>query len=74
MGKILDLNPRLIWEVVVRLDLRLYYGEIAAVEGHAGRGLLRIPVTNSQRFVRHAAYGRKTSLNSNRNNYPPTLT
>jgi hypothetical protein len=43
MGKMPDPNTRSIWEVVVRLDLRLYYGEIAAVEGHAGRGL----VTNS---------------------------
>jgi hypothetical protein len=69
MGKMLDPNTRLIWEVVVRLDLRLYYGEIAAVEGHAGRGLVtnsgyefrsRIPVANSQRYVRHTAYGRKT--------------
>lgn len=38
-----DPNTRLIWEVVGRLDLRLYYGEIAAVEGHGGRDL----VTNS---------------------------
>ena len=38
-----DRNTRLIWEVVGRLDLRLYYGEIAAVEGHGGRDL----VTNS---------------------------
>ncbi len=26
-----------IWELVGRLDLTLYYAEIAAVEGHAGR-------------------------------------
>jgi transposase len=32
-----DHSARSIWELVGRLDLSLYYGEIAAVEGHAGR-------------------------------------
>jgi transposase len=32
-----DHGARLIWEVVGRMDLGLYLGEIAAVEGHAGR-------------------------------------
>ncbi len=30
-------SARSIWELVGRLDLSLYYGQIAAVEGHAGR-------------------------------------
>jgi transposase len=30
-------SARSIWELIGRLDLSLYYGEIAAVEGHAGR-------------------------------------
>lgn len=30
-------SARSIWELVGRLDLSRYYGEIAAVEGHAGR-------------------------------------
>jgi transposase len=32
-----DHSARSIWEVVGRMDLSLYLGEIAAVEGHAGR-------------------------------------
>ena len=32
-----DHSARAIWEVVGRMDLSLYLGEIAAVEGHAGR-------------------------------------
>ena len=32
-----DHSARSIWEVVGRLDLGLYHGEIAAVEGHPGR-------------------------------------
>ena len=32
-----DHSARSIWELVGRLDLSLYYGQIAAVEGHAGR-------------------------------------
>lgn len=32
-----DHSARSIWELVGRLDLSLYYAQIAAVEGHAGR-------------------------------------
>ncbi len=32
-----DHSARSIWELVRRLDLSLYYAEIAAVEGRAGR-------------------------------------
>ena len=33
-----DHSARLIWELVGRLNLSLYHGKIAALEGHAGRG------------------------------------
>ena len=32
-----DHSVRAIWELVGRLDLRMYYAQIAAVEGSAGR-------------------------------------
>jgi len=32
-----DHSARSIWELIGRLDLRLYYAQIGAVEGHAGR-------------------------------------
>ena len=32
-----DHSARSLWELVGRLDLRLYHAQIAAVEGHAGR-------------------------------------
>ena len=32
-----DHGARSIWELVGRLDLSLYYAQIDAVEGHAGR-------------------------------------
>ena len=39
-----DHSARAIWELVGRLDLSLYYAEIAAVEGRAGES---IPILRS---------------------------